>query len=317
MRVAWVWWSFALLLGAPRAYAGEPEAPPVSAPQAVEKANAGVALYQDGKWREALALFRQAESLYHSPVFVLYAARCLRSSGELLLARREYQRLLAENLKPDAPSSWVEAQVDGRAELAVLADEIPSVIVTIAGGSAAADISVDGQRVAANRALELDPGAHTFAAFDRGRRVQRVLTLRPKDGLLRVLLELPVVAPGPRKRPPPPERSVERGPNLTGMVVTGLGGTALLAGGVIGVVALGKAASVRNAYPDSCVGSTCPISQRTRIEDDARPVRTLAAVSDVLLISGAVITVTGVVLLLTGTGAPTRLSVGAPAGFAF
>lgn len=317
MRARWLWCPLALLIGVGNAHAGAPDPAPVSASRAVEKANAGVALYQDGKWREALALFREAESLYHSPVFVLYAARCFRSAGELLLARTEYQRVLSEALKSDAPSSWVEAQVDGRVELAVLTAEIPSVIVSVVRGSATTELSVDGRPLRADSAMDLDPGPHTFVARDGERHVQRVLMLRPKDQLQRVVLEFPVVAPSPRERPAPRPPAVTRGPNVTGMVVTGVGGAVLVAGAVVGGVALARAADVRDAYPKSCVGSTCPSSQRAGIEDEARPVRTLATVSDVLLISGAALTVTGVVLLLTKTGAPTQPSARAPLGFVF
>src|SRR5690349_2715550 len=80
---------------------------------AVDRGNEGVALYEAGRWDEALARFAEAEALYHSPVFVLYTARTLRNAGRLRDARDTYHRLVAEPIAADAPALWHQAQTDG------------------------------------------------------------------------------------------------------------------------------------------------------------------------------------------------------------
>lgn len=304
MRLRWPLLLIATLLGADPAGAEESANPGVAAAHSVEKANAAVQLYQAGKWDEALVLFREADQLYHSPVFVLYAARCLRGSGALLSARREYGLLLAEQFEPTAPASWTEAQVDGRAELAVLQDEIPSVLVTVLGGSPTTRLSVDDRPLVPDRSEELDPGEHTFVARDGARRAEKTVSLHPRDRSHRILLSFPALTPRPTPKPQPERRPLERGPNVPGLAVTGVGGAALLAGGVVGAFALAKAARTRSELPSSCDGATCPSSQRGSIEPDADRARTLAKISDVLFVSGAILVTGGIVMLLTGTGAP-------------
>lgn len=88
--------------------------------RAVARGNEGIALYEAGDYAAALARFREADALYHSPVLVLYAARSARNLGDLEQARQTYQRLLDEPIAPNAPDTWRLAQSDARTELAAL-----------------------------------------------------------------------------------------------------------------------------------------------------------------------------------------------------
>ncbi|MBX3276354.1 MAG: hypothetical protein KF729_39240, partial [Sandaracinaceae bacterium] len=85
-----------------------------------------------------------------------------------------------------------------------------------------------------------------------------------------------------------------------------LGGVALLAGAILGAVALNDG----NALRDACGGSTCPEPQRERAES----VTILSNTTDGLLIGGALVAAAGLVItLLVRDGAETPLP---QAGFA-
>lgn len=76
-----------------------------------------IGLYNKGSWAEARAKFEEAERLTHSPVFVLYLARCARNAGDLAVAREAYRRLVKEVVPKDAPAPWAAAVESGKQEL--------------------------------------------------------------------------------------------------------------------------------------------------------------------------------------------------------
>lgn len=88
-----------------------------------------MALYDRGQWEEAQGKFEEAERLAHSPVFVLYLARCARNAGDLAAAKSAYERLLKESLPAGAPSPWISAIESAKVELPELDERLqePSV----------------------------------------------------------------------------------------------------------------------------------------------------------------------------------------------
>jgi hypothetical protein len=275
---------------------------------AIERGNEGVALYDAGRWGEALGRFTEAEKLYHSPVFVLYIARTLRNADRLREAREIYRRLLNETLAPTAPAPWKQAQTDARTELSELEATIPSVVFTLSGGSPAARLSVDNHPVPAGAPLELDPGSYRVVATDGTRQVSvafSVAAARQRQ---------PVNIVFPSSNPPalPPEvdhRSNETyGLFVPGLVVAGIGGATLIAGTITGVLALSKKPDARRSLPTSCIDGRCPEAQRQAVEEATAPGRHLATATDILLVTGAVISLTGAGLLLFVPGEPSKVS---------
>src|SRR5690242_10010962 len=92
-------------------------AQPSDGARAIEKGKDALALYEAGNWSGALEAFREADTLFHSPVFALYTARSLRQLGRLLEARAALERLSNETLSASAPAPWLKAQADARLEL--------------------------------------------------------------------------------------------------------------------------------------------------------------------------------------------------------
>jgi hypothetical protein len=292
----------ALSLGAGAACAQPPAAPGAGA-RAIELGNEGVALYEQGKWAEALARFREAESYHHSPVFVLYAARSLRNAGRLLDARAVLWRLVSETLEASAPASWKEARAHGRVELDALEESIPSVVISIMDGSPATRVLIGDRPVAAGEPIELDPGVHRLIARDSGRTQVATFTLAPGARSERVVVRLTPIANPSRSRSA--DRVVadgKEGVYLPGVVVAATGGAAMLTGAVIGVLALRKKSDAEAALPASCAGRTCPRSRQIEIEERVRAARNLGTVADMLLIGGAAAVATGAALLLFNGG---------------
>ncbi len=278
------------------------EAPTTSeGTSAIEKGREGVALYEQGKWQEALERFSEADRLYHSPVFVLYSARSLRNLGRLLEARAVLRRLVDEKLDDAAPDAWKEAQGDARAELSALEPEIPSVIVIAEGASPGTVIAIDDKPVLAGKPIELDPGQHRLLASD-GKR-QRTVDFSVARGAREQTVVAKFSPPAPAARPtkpvpPAPEPERARGPYVPGLVIAGAGGVALITGGVVGTLAMIKADQARDDLPASCRDTTCPLSTKSDVEASLEPSRDLATAADVLLISGAALAAVGIALWL-------------------
>jgi len=275
--------------------------------QAIERGKAALALYEKGQWAEALVEFRAADALYPSPVFALYAARCLAKLDRLIEAKVTFRALSDRQIDSSAPEPWREAQRAGRAELVVLEAEIPSVIVTVKGGSSTATLRVDDRSEGIGKRIELDPGRHRFVVRDRGREQRESLVLE-RNARRNLVIELPYVEPDRR----PPETSQ---PSVPGLIMVSVGGTALIAGVVVGVLALRAGSATTEDLPDSCVDRTCPSSRRSEIEEDADGARSLANISTGLVIGGAIVTAAGVVTLLVDK--KSARTTGRPGSFGF
>jgi hypothetical protein len=256
---------------------------PSPAEQAIAKGKEGVALYEKGQWKSALALFLEADAIYHSPVLVLYAARSQRNLGRLLAARRLYRALAAEPVDPSAAEPWKKAQMDGAAELRAVEAEIPRLTVIVLGAPGAR-LTVDGKARRAGTAFEIDPGPHRVVLAHDGRTHTRSVTLRRGERAHNEEFDLR-----------PPSGAIK----VAGVVLTVVGGAAMIAGGIMGGVALSRADAIE--LPASCVGVDdihCPPYEQQGIEQSYDGVRTLASVSDGFLFGGAAIAVVGVVLLI-------------------
>jgi hypothetical protein len=286
------------------------EQPPVTrtSAAAIERGNEGVTLFEAGRWNEALARFTEAEGLYHSPVFVLYTARTLRNVGRLREARETYRRLLSETLAPSAPGPWKQAQADARSELSALAATMPSVVFALSGGSPAARLFVDNHPVAAGAPLELDPGSYHVVATDGPRHL--TVAFNVATGAQRQPVNIVFPSVTPPELPPRVHHQAHDSHALfvPGLVVAGIGGATLIAGTITGVLALSKKPDARRSLPASCIDGRCPEAQQQAVEEATAPGRHLATATDILLVTGAVISLTGAGLLLFVPGEPPKVS---------
>jgi hypothetical protein len=294
----WMW---------PAAALAQVEVPPSQSSAAVGAIAAGqrgVRAYDLGQWSDALRYFREADALYHSPVFVLFAARCQRRLGQLLEARTALNQLANEALPATAPAPWVKAQSDARVELAEVAREVPTVTVTIERGSSTARLTLDDQPVDPGQPIELNPGEHRAAASDGLRRREARFNLTAgTHSRIALGLSAPEASRSgaptrPRPIQRPPAAASAQGPYLAGWTLAGIGALGLVSGGVVGILALNKRSSLRGDLPEGCAQDRCVEPQRSAVEAHFRPARDLALASDVLWISGAVLATGGIALIV-------------------
>lgn len=88
--------------------------------RAIAAGHAALDLYNKGSWAAARTRFEEADRLMHSPVFLLYAARCARNAEDLVGARALYERVARETLPATAPPPWANAVTSAKEELAAL-----------------------------------------------------------------------------------------------------------------------------------------------------------------------------------------------------
>jgi hypothetical protein len=260
--------------------------------------------YGKSDWALALDRFTAAEAAAHSPVFVLYMARCQRRQGDLLGARDRLARSAGEVLPATAPEPWQKARGDAARELSELEGRIPSVIVALRGAPGVEPaVTVDDAPVsaAALRApLRLNPGPHTLRAVLPGRPpVVAAVRLAEGDAPLKVEMalgaEAEVIVPPPAPVAPPPPA---KGSLVPGAVVLGAGAAGLLAGAVTGGLALGAAKDAKVGCTMTATGLACPRGN----EPDVNRARTLQTATNALFIGGAVAAAAGVVLVIVRPG---------------
>jgi hypothetical protein len=209
-------------------------------------------------------------------VFVLYMARCQSNAGRLRDAAKLLDGLLTQGSGSDAPAAWSNAMRDGRAELNALRLRIPSLRISSQGIASA---TLDGETVATDQTIEVDPGEHFVRGWSSDGRLtlkRVVLSEGQKDVSIALTFEpvsRPKAAGAPQPRPAqlPAEREVPR-PHRTAFWITGGAAVgAAVVGTVTGLVARSQSKSIRS----QCEGNSCP----AELQDDADRARLLANVS--------------------------------------
>jgi Tetratricopeptide repeat len=270
----------------------------------------GLKLFEAQRFNEAHAQFAAAERLAHSPVFLLYMARCRYKTGKLLEARALLARVSAEPVPEDAPEAWRRAVSDARAEHSSLLERVPKVRIALEGGSGAIAVRVDGKVVSAadlERSLELDPGAHWVSARDAdGHEVTRTFDLKERQGEARIELAIAQSAASkPEAGVSGGVARVERssGPWRTvGFVLLGVGALGLGAGATAGIVAKNKTDEIEK----NCIDGHCLVTDGDKQVDAKR----WADASTIGFIAGGVVVAAGVVLVIVDPGAGPRNATG-------
>lgn len=240
-------------------------------------------LFLRGRWDQAYRRFEAADRLAHSPVFVLYMARCRKNAGKLLAARAIYQRVAREPLETGAPEPFRRAVEDGKSELAEVETRVASLTLTFKGARDAS-VTIDGKPVAASGAHELDPGSHAVVASASGKTVKRTVEL---DDGEKARVELSFLEPQA-----PEEES--QGSLTPAIVAFSLGGVGLALGAITGAIAAVQADKIK----DNCIDGHC-------LAEDADALATakaLATTATVGFVVGGVGVGTGIVLVIVRPG---------------
>ncbi|NUO47345.1 MAG: hypothetical protein HOV80_00665 [Polyangiaceae bacterium] len=294
---------------------------PLPGDRAVALAKEGLKHYEAGAWAEAFEKFRAADEALHSPVFRLYMARAKRTLSKLLEARVVSRELVSEKLRDDASPTFKQAQVDGKAELTSLEASIPSIVVNAPGAGANAALSIDGKPAFLGQPIELDPGEHDLKITDGARTASKKLTARAgeRDVAVEMTFSSDTSGPGPGPGPggpgdtTPKDATATEGSIVPGVVLIAIGGASLIAGGVLGGLALAMDGDIT----ESCTASGCTDGRTADdLKSDQDTSLAMAHASTGTLIGGGVLAAVGVVLVIVrpgGSDTAPKVTVG-PAG---
>jgi hypothetical protein len=285
-------------------------AAPTAAEANTEKARtafqAAQALYQAGRFADALTKFQEAQALKPHPVIVFNIARCHEQLGALpqaLAAYREYLRLSPEATDRDAVQSSIaslEKRVPRNQQLVVSVEP------------AAAVVKVDGKKVGASPAtIELPAGEHSLEVSAEGyepfKRSFTMSAQRPLEMNVSLSAKVAVVAPmvapvvaadaptrpaelAPLDAPPMPPLVSQPDEPRRGRTFTWIaGGTAIASGAVatgLGIAANATAADIRSGQ----------VRQTRELDGIATQAQGLATGANVAWVVAGTAAVTAIVL---------------------
>jgi len=272
-------------------------------------ATEGATAFNDGRYKEAVDLFTKAESLMHAPPHLLYLARAHTKLGQFVKAREAYLRITKEQLAPNSPQAFRDAQGTAQKELNAINPKIGSLEIKVEGADAVKDLSVkvDGNPIASvllGVPQPVDPGEHRIEASATGFRAQPQ-TVRLGEGdkattTLKLEADASAVpaavpgAPAPTAQPGAPSptgapvhdtsvsmdtTSSSNGMRIGAYVAFGVGAVGVGVGTVFLLSALGKRSDA-DAICNLANGA-CPSPRRAEVDAldaDAKSASTLSVV---------------------------------------
>jgi hypothetical protein len=317
--------ALALALAAPGSARAEPS------PQDQEAAARAVGdealhRFNAARWQEAYELFQRADRIFHAPTLVLYMGHCRARLGDARAAWRLYRSVAEEPLAEGAPLQFQTARGVARELLASMRRRLFIARIVIAGAPAGgASVLVDGRGVPASELddLPLEPGEHVVtASVPGGPTIRRdvtalaggateilltlsppALSARPSPPMIPATPDRAELAKAPSRPEPAPTAAAppapRRSPSLLvpAGVAFGLGGAALVAGTITGVISLRAAADVKARCN---AAGQCPPSDQAAADRAGQ----LADASTGNFVAGGLAVATGIVLVVVDHRAP-------------
>lgn len=257
---------------------------------AAERFEEGRALMKAGRPYEAIPKFLASLDAEKTSAALLNLADAYERVGKTASAYQRFREL--SEAKDIDPARAEEARK--RAE--ALKPRLATIVLKVPAASAGAPLSIDGVAVKPTGSIPLDPGQHSLKV-DESKVLVFEIAEAEKDKPIDVPA-LPVPVASTTEKPPvvvtpapPPDDTLRS----TSYVVGGVGAAGLIAGTVLGVVALSKASSVKDActaYPH------CPPSSRDDVQSKDDSARAFGTASTIAFVAGGVLLAGGVVLYL-------------------
>jgi hypothetical protein len=267
-----------------------------------ELGTAGVILADAGKCSEAIEKLSRAAELYAAPTIVARLGECQVEVGQLVAGCENLQRVVREELAPDASKPFVTAKERARRVLDASLPRIAKLLIVVEGAEQSRlDVRVDGVEVPAallGAARPTDPGVRRVTAGAPGfRTASASVTLddgEQESVTLRLERDPNEHGPAIAAQPGPPVQPMAEAPrsDTLAWVLVGVGAAGIASGSVLGALALQKKSDLESQCPER----RCPESQR----DDLDSANTLALGSTIGFGVGIAAAGVGAVLLLTG-----------------
>ena len=264
----------------------------------------GSAAYQANDYSLSYDRFNRAYQLVHVPTVGIWAARSLVKLGRFVEASERYLEVERAPLAADAPPEHAKAQKDATEEREQLLPRIPSVRVLLEGADPSeVFVSLNDQLLQAALVgvkRPTDPGKLRVKGV-RGEQVVEANLDLPEGVTKDVTLTFPKVSHvTPTVAPTPPTLATESAPapvsastpdHTLAYVAFGVGGAALITGGIFGGLALSQKSDLDGECPNHQCGPAFHSA------NDSYGTKKL--VSGVGLIGGAALLGAGVVLYFT------------------
>jgi len=278
----------------------------------------GVQLAEAGKCNEAIEKLQRAEALYHAPTILGRLGECQVNVGQIVLGTENLNKVVREQLAPNAPNAFRDAQARAKKALDAALPRIAHLTVEIEPTDVDATVTVGGATVP--KALigaerPTDPGSHevvasapgylpakTQVSLSEGSRHSIKLKLEPDPNAVAATPEPPApVTPPPQPIPGTPPPAARQKDNTLAYVLLGVGGAGIVVGGITGMMAIQKKGDL------DCPDNEC----RGTDADKLGSAWTMATISTIGFGVGLVSAGVGTVLLFTGKsdeGAPSAKS---------
>lgn len=265
------------------------------------------ALYDRGKFEEALARFREAYDASQSPNARLLVARCLLALGRTVEAYDELAATRAEAAEKAASQPKYEKTRDSAAaDLAALETKVAKVVVTVPDPQGAT-VTLAGKPLPKERLgvpVTVAPGKITVTVEIPGKptiqkeetvpagQTKTILIAAGAEGPAEPITPAPVPAEPP-KAPPPTSTTTGGGVRIAGFIVAGLGVAGL---GVFGATSM-MAKNEFDQLASACGGKRCTDPRYAENVDSGKRLDVIANAS---LIAGAATIALGGVMIAIG-----------------
>ncbi len=284
---------------------GQPSAEDIAAARSLGAQ--GVTLAIEGNCAEAIDPLSRAEQLYHAPTILTELGYCKCEVGELVEGTELLNRVVREQLGPDAPPAFVNAQARAKQLLEAYTPRLASLVIHVqAPEGAVFEVAVDGKPVSdalLGAARPTDPGERRVTASGEGLEpAESSVNLTP-GGQGEVTLVLTAV---PNAEPPPAAPIADEPPpaskkNLVpAYIAFGVGAVGLGVGGYFGASALGT----KSDLDDRCRSGSCPSGSQSDIDSLSRD----GNIATIGFAVGLVGVGAGIYFLLTAEESPSQAS---------
>ena len=299
-----------VLAGSLSAVSASAQEPPFSAAER-ERATAltlgreGLTRYNEGDFAGAAEKLAIAYRLAPVPTLGLWLGRALVQLNRLVEAEGYFaeveamkmadvaerlSQLQSDRLSPEGLALHQAALEEAKTDRQALRARIPKIKIVVTGAEGV-EIIVDDQvrSDALSSNVPLDPGVHRVIVKDGAREQKREVSLGEGQTVtVEIVFEAPTAPPPPVAEPVVTDEP-SQAQAIVGYTALGLGGAALIAGGVMSIVTLSRYGALD--CPDDRCGNA--------MHEDADSYNALRIPSGVLLIAGGVVAAGGLVLVLT------------------
>jgi hypothetical protein len=278
----------------------------------------GIKMADAGDCKGAIEKLSRAESLYHAPSILARLGECQVQVGQIVLGTENLNRVVREQLAPNAPKAFKDAQERAKTVLNTALPKIARLTVKVDPPDAKPQVTVAGAPIpAALIGVErpTDPGTHEVVVNAPGYIEQKTSVTLAEGGTQELAVKLEkdpnaaaaAAPPPPTTAPlvaaptgePPSDQPKKKNNNTLAYVSLGVGGAGLVIGGITGFLALSKKGDL-----EGCVDEKCPPNQTSELNS----AKSMATVSTVSFAVGFVGVGLGVVLLLTGSSQSAALN---------